>query len=65
LTPGGHNQFKKALALVRRGEDRMLAHLSKSERAILLTLLKRIHVHHTKGNSESARAVHRGINTPA
>jgi DNA-binding MarR family transcriptional regulator len=65
LTPGGHNQFKKTLALVKRSEDRMLTHLSKSERAILLTLLKRIHVQHSKGNSESARAVRRGINTPA
>ena len=65
LTPRGHNQFKKTLALVRRGEDRMLAHLSRSERTILLTLLKRIHVQHSKGDSEAARAVHRGINTPA
>ena len=65
LTPAGHNHFKKALALARRREERMLAHLSKSERAILLTLLERIHLQHSKGNSESARAIHTGINTPA
>ena len=65
LTPAGHNHFKKALALAKRREDRMLAHLSKSERAILLTLLERIHLQHSKGNSESARAIHTGINTPA
>ncbi len=65
LTPKGHNQFKKTLVLVKSGEDQMLARLSKGERAILLTLLKRIHVQHSQGSSESARAVHRGINTRA
>lgn len=65
LTPKGHNQLKKTLILLKNGEDQMLARLSKGERAILLTLLKRIHVQHSQGNSESARAVRRGINTRA
>lgn len=65
LTAKGHSQLKKTLAVVKRGEDEMLAGLSKSERTILLTLLRRIHMPHRQGNSEAARAVHRGINTSA
>ena len=65
LTPKGQKLFRKTQALVRKGEDRMLAELSKNERATLVALLKRIHMQSIETDSAAARAIHKGVNSPA
>ena len=65
VTPKGQKLFKRTRVLVGQGEDKMLARFSKSERATLLALLKRIHMDDREANSEAARAVRRGVNTAA